>query len=132
MNLSSVGKFFIHLQEAVLSAISTSITSHFRGLCVEAEYGVVFSLLPLPVVLMLAPFSYICEDPQLSRSCASVPFFIFVNSDSTSMYCIIEEGKSTCMCWCSSLSRVPFVTLWTVARQPPLSVEFSRQEHWSV
>ena len=24
-----------------------------------------------------------------------------------------------------------FVTLWTVARQPPLSMGFSRQEYWS-
>ena len=24
-----------------------------------------------------------------------------------------------------------FVTLWTVARQTPLSMEFSRQEYWS-
>ena len=24
-----------------------------------------------------------------------------------------------------------FVTLWTIARQSPLSMEFSRQEHWS-
>ena len=31
-----------------------------------------------------------------------------------------------------ALSRVLlFVTLWTVARQPPLSMEFSRQEYWS-
>ena len=30
------------------------------------------------------------------------------------------------------LSHIPrFVTLWTVARQAPLSMEFSRQEHWS-
>ena len=25
----------------------------------------------------------------------------------------------------------PFVTPWTVALQPPLSMEFSRQEYWS-
>ena len=25
-----------------------------------------------------------------------------------------------------------FVTLWTVSHQPPLSMEFLRQEHWSV
>ena len=29
------------------------------------------------------------------------------------------------------LSRVLFATLWTVARQTPLSMEFSRQEYWS-
>ena len=32
----------------------------------------------------------------------------------------------------SCFSHVPlFVTLWTVARQAPLSMGFSRQEHWS-
>ena len=31
-----------------------------------------------------------------------------------------------------SLSRVPlFVTTWTIVHQPPLSMEFSRQEYWS-
>ena len=35
-------------------------------------------------------------------------------------------------CVFSSLSRVRlFVTPWAVARQAPLSVGFSRQEHWS-
>ena len=38
------------------------------------------------------------------------------------------------MCVCvKSLSRVRlFATLWTVARQAPLSMGFSRQEYWSV
>ena len=32
----------------------------------------------------------------------------------------------------SHFSRVQlFATLWTIAHQAPLSVEFSRQEHWS-
>ena len=36
-----------------------------------------------------------------------------------------------CVCVCWSLSRVLlFVTPWTVARQAPLSMEFSRQEYW--
>ena len=35
-------------------------------------------------------------------------------------------------CMLNHFSRVlPFVTLWTVARQAPLSVGFSRQEYWS-
>ena len=35
-------------------------------------------------------------------------------------------------CMLSHFSRVRlFVTPWTVARQPPLSMEFSRQECWS-
>ena len=36
------------------------------------------------------------------------------------------------MCCAESFSRVwPFETLWTVAHQAPLSMEFSRQEYWS-
>ena len=35
-----------------------------------------------------------------------------------------------CMFSCSVMSRL-FVTLWTIARQAPLSMEFSRQEYWS-
>ena len=36
------------------------------------------------------------------------------------------------MCMLSHFSRVQlFVTLWTVARQVPLSMRFSRQEYWS-
>ena len=37
-----------------------------------------------------------------------------------------------CVCVCQSLSRVSlFATQWTVACQAPLSMEFSRQGHWS-
>ena len=36
------------------------------------------------------------------------------------------------MCVCVLLSHVQlFATPWTVARQAPLSMEFSRQEYWS-
>ena len=35
-------------------------------------------------------------------------------------------------CMLSRFSRVQlFATLWTAARQPPLSMGFSRQEYWS-
>ena len=38
-----------------------------------------------------------------------------------------------CVCELSHLSHVQlFATLWTVAHQAPLSMEFSRQENWSV
>ena len=34
--------------------------------------------------------------------------------------------------WCQLLSVVQlFVTAWTVARQAPLSMEFSRLEYWN-
>ena len=36
-----------------------------------------------------------------------------------------------CACVCESLSHVwLFATLWTVAHQAPLSMEFTRQEYW--
>ena len=44
------------------------------------------------------------------------------------------DGKpfSACVCMCVSHSVVSdSVTLWTVAHQVPLSMEFSRQEYWS-
>ena len=42
---------------------------------------------------------------------------------------IIRWAQCLCVCF---LSRVQLcVTPWTAARQAPLSLEFSRQEHWS-
>ena len=42
------------------------------------------------------------------------------------------EFSDICVCVLSCFSRVwLIVTLWTVARQAPLSVGFSRQEYWS-
>ena len=36
------------------------------------------------------------------------------------------------VCMPSCFSRIQlFATPWTLARQPPLSMEFSRQEYWS-
>ena len=48
-----------------------------------------------------------------------------------SQTCSRQLPKTSCPCaW--SLSRVQlFVTPWTLAHQAPLSMEFSRQEHWS-
>ena len=43
-----------------------------------------------------------------------------------------ECYKLRCTGNCESVSRVPlFVTPWTLAQQAPLSMGFSRQEHWS-
>ena len=41
----------------------------------------------------------------------------------------INRGR-VCVLSCSSHVQL-FVTLWTVAHQAPLSMRFSRQEHWS-
>ena len=40
------------------------------------------------------------------------------------------KGYSTCLLSCFSHVQL-FVTLWTVACQVPLSMEFSRQEYWN-
>ena len=37
----------------------------------------------------------------------------------------------SCFSWCVVSYVQPFVTPWTIARQAPLSMEFSRQEFWS-
>ena len=48
---------------------------------------------------------------------------------------ILWDGKavrSLCVCVLSRFSHVQLsVTIWTVAHQAPLSMEFSRQEYWS-
>ena len=48
---------------------------------------------------------------------------------------LCEDHDHPCdlRCGCASCSGVsnPLRPLWTVARQAPLSIEFSRQEHWS-
>ena len=42
----------------------------------------------------------------------------------------IYSALHLCMLSCFSCVQL-FVTLWTVAHQPPLFMEFSRQEYWS-
>ena len=47
-------------------------------------------------------------------------------------YFICLTWVLTCYSWACVLSRIwLLVTPWTVALQPPLSMEFSRQEYWS-
>ena len=43
---------------------------------------------------------------------------------------IPSPPATLCMHVCSVLS--DFVTLWMIAHQDPLSMEFSRQEYWNV
>ena len=43
-----------------------------------------------------------------------------------------SNAHSQCVCVCVLVAHsCLFVTPWTVADQPPLSMGFSRQEHWS-
>ena len=45
---------------------------------------------------------------------------------------VLCQISHSCVCVPSHFSRVRhFATLWTVARQAPLSIGFSRQEYWS-
>ena len=60
----------------------------------------------------------------------------FINSQNSLLLFIVLTwcpAQSRCACLCAlSLSRVQlFETPWTVARQPPLSMRFPRQEYWS-
>ena len=56
----------------------------------------------------------------------------------TGPVCVTTEPDSVCVCVCvcvcvlvAQLCLTLFVTVWTVACQTPLSMGFSRQEHWS-
>ena len=53
--------------------------------------------------------------PDISTQSATIPFALGMR-----------------LCVCAVVSRVQlFATLWTVARQAPLSMGFSKQEYWS-
>ena len=56
-----------------------------------------------------------------------------VLAESLSSPCLLLLTElCVCVCVCESVSHVRlFATPWTVARQAPLSMEFSRQEYWS-
>ena len=65
--------------------------------------------------------------PSLMSSALAVGFFTI--SAAREAHCL---NPTVCCAVLSHFSRVwLFVTLWTVARQAPLSMRFSRQEHWS-
>ena len=52
--------------------------------------------------------------------------------NSVCVYVCVCVSVCVCVCVCVSLSHVQlFATSWTVARQAPLSLGFSRKENWS-
>ena len=66
------------------------------------------------------------KSPTLSTS------VVFYQSDNTKLECKLMTSLKAEKWKCSSLSRIwLFVTLWTIAHQAPLSVEFSRQDYWN-
>ena len=79
------------------------------------------------VVWDIAEFKF-----QLSIESTFGGFFYFISFSES--YITFHRLHSVllllCMLGCFSCVRL-FVTLWTVARQAPLSIEFSRQEYWS-
>ena len=59
-------------------------------------------------------------------------YILTVYSILYNILCQYTNNILTHACTLSHISRVQlFATLWTIARQAPLSVGFSRQEHWS-
>ena len=62
----------------------------------------------------------------------SLPLYL-VFARQSGIHCILcPFSLYVCMCVLSCFSRVRlFVTLWTVTHQTSLSMDFSRQEHWS-
>ena len=83
--------------------------------------------------LLLTPpgknFSIICNIltffHSFHSSNLSVDYYEFSTFTRMSIVCV-------CVCVKSLICIQPFAILWTVACQAPLSVEFSRQEYWSV
>ena len=66
--------------------------------------------------------------------CVHVCIYLYLYRDmyEYNLYIYIYTQTHTCVCMLSPFSHVwPFVTLWTVACQAPLSTEFSRYEYWS-
>ena len=56
--------------------------------------------------------------------------FILWEKTDTYSFCVVNSTIEKYKCY--SLSRVQlFVTPWTIANQPPLSMKFSGQEYWS-
>ena len=70
--------------------------------------------------------------PKTSRRQAGNPKELGFHRGEQWVYQSPCSNVRMCKRQCQSLSRVQlFATLWTVAPQVPLSMEFSRQEYWS-
>ena len=92
---------------------------------------------------MTGRVGYPGSSPGFSTLSLFLPFFLCftplgcVPSTSSfaipAIYCYItSQDECVYVCVLSSFSHVGFLaTLWTVAHQAPLPVEFSRQEYWS-
>ena len=60
-----------------------------------------------------------------------ITFTLYSQLFTSYLHCVRYQKCSACMCIRSDFCDVQlFVTPWTVARQAPLSIGFSRQEYW--
>ena len=66
------------------------------------------------------------EDVNSTRSVVVSDSALFFSMPNT----VLATWKLQCLCACAQSLQL-FVMLWTVVRQAPLSMGFSRQEHWS-
>ena len=76
------------------------------------------------------------KEPMITPTGSPVDLFICIKWLLKSLWIWSFDFSCVCVCVCvcvwSQFSYVSlFVTLWTVARQAPLSMGFSRQEYWS-
>ena len=84
--------------------------------------------------LKLLHFSFLTSGLRISASCFRLQLLssAFLEHNKSSCCLLSTIGKALCLCVLSRSSRVwLFVTLWTAARQAPLSMGFSRHEYWS-
>ena len=93
----------------------------------SAFFAISFFGLYTECVLMLWNYLAICcttlyQDTTILCRC-SLKFLKMVNLMLSALVCM-------CVLWCFSHVRF-FATLWTIARQAPLSMGFSKQEYWS-
>ena len=91
------------------------------------EYLSVYMFMPFVMRKLLAEIviQLVCLKV---RVCMTVLFFPTANKNEREPKSLHKTG--TCVLGCLSHVRL-FATLWTVARQTPLSMWFSRQEYWS-
>ena len=81
-----------------------------------------WSGVPLPSPMKKSKWIYIIQLKQLPLGYNPIGPYHFLLSKSDFTFCMCVS--------CSSQVQI-FVTLWPVAHQSPLSIEFCRQEYWS-
>ena len=103
-----------------MSQCSPICVQPILGLLGLMDLGVYFSFQVWKV------FSHYC------CKCTFCPFLFFWKRNTVVFFFFFPLCPISPMCVLSCFSRVPlFATTWTIARQAPLSMGFSKQEYWS-